>query len=388
MLDRSWWITQMPVTAPSLRPYTDSWIIGIGIARPQRDTCFYTKRVTFPTHSFLNQDNLVLCNFRQDVLAEHPSDVLHTQAAVFCRQIFPEAVGDDLNLFGVIMIKIGTYVKDSMLWFLLDQLIKGSPSCSGCLWCLPLPSGLPCLRPHQIRLPSPEPSPPLLRISPPPARLWLRISFRFELRFERINDFDQKSSKMFSKWFGFHFSHAIAMYLIATQYMMSSSSCSPRLLAGLCNWDALLGWTKMAMLLRLYMVNMFVIVVMKKSYLLAPMIPAVGRLSQITTPWSSKERASGISARASPIQDESAGSTVESASADFPENIWRLLSKYCPTTCQALVWHSSGKTLSPPSIVSKANYVKLPTSMLMLYMYIMSAKLVHHIPLHVWNNCI
>ena len=49
-----------------------------------------------------------------------------------------------------------------------------------------------------------------------------------------------------------------------------------------------------------------------------------------------------MSLKASAIQEDSAGRTVESASNDFPENIWRLLSKYCPTTCQALLWHSLG----------------------------------------------
>lgn len=65
-------------------------------------------------------------------------------------------------------------------------------------------------------------------------------------------------------------------------------------------------------------VSRLVTEVSKKSYLLAPMMPAVGKFSQITNPWSSLLLASGTSDMLSCTHDARDGRTVDSASADRP----------------------------------------------------------------------
>ena len=75
--------------------------------------------------------------------------------------------------------------------------------------------------------------------------------------------------------------------------------------------------------------------VSKKSYLLAPMMPAVGKFSQITSPWSSLLRASGTSEMLSCSHAARDGKTVLSASALRPAKSRRLVPRYSETTFHA-----------------------------------------------------
>lgn len=80
--------------------------------------------------------------------------------------------------------------------------------------------------------------------------------------------------------------------------------------------------------------------VTKKSYLLAPMMPAVGKLHHNTIPWSSKLRHCGISPKLSDTHDVRPGRMVDSASVERPLNSRKVDERYSSTISQALLWHS------------------------------------------------
>ena len=80
--------------------------------------------------------------------------------------------------------------------------------------------------------------------------------------------------------------------------------------------------------------------VMKKSIFAAPITPAVGRHSQPIMAWSSVDFTADISLKLSAIQEWTAGISVESAEAAFPQKTRRFWWRYLVTTSQALLWHS------------------------------------------------